>query len=775
MNLIHELNKGILKWYTFSLPCKVLCIGIDHDSNNVIAECLTEMGTDCFYLPMEQLSKEKFSFGKEEFDYAVLIGTIEYAENPAEILNIVRGSLKSSGVLLIGEDNRLGIRYFCGDRDPFTGRNFDGVENYLRISPADQQKMEGRLYSKAELSCILDQAGFEYKRFYSVFPNISRPQVLIAEDYVPNEELNIRIFPQYNFPDTVFLEEESLYSTLLKNHMFHSMANGFLIECPLNGVYSNALQITVSMDRGPENGMCTIIRKDNQVEKKALYREGIKKLYQLADNNNYLQSHGIHMIDARLENNSLVMPYVDGIPLVTYFRELLVSDKEEFLRKMDLFWNLIKSSSEHVPYEQINWECFEPGWEHRKADDPNKDKWRKIAFGTPEEQENLGVILKRGYIDLVVLNGFYKDSDFLFYDQELYVENLPAKAVLLRSIDFIYQYNGRFELILPRNELLKRYHLAEYQDLFYKFIWRFLGKLRNDEELSKYNKEHRRNAGIINTNRQRMNYSEEEYNHMFRDIFHHAEGRKIYLFGSGKFAEMFLSQFGGDFNVAGIVDNKEQKWGTQMGGIPVMSPEVLKTLDFAECKVIVCIKNYVPVIKQLKNMGIKNFSIYDSGIEYPRRIQVAANRSAEEKKKYNIGYVAGVFDLFHIGHLNLLKRAKEQCNYLIVGVVSDEGVRNHKRSNPEISFEERIEIVRACRYVDEAVEIPLNHGGTDEAYRRYQFDVQFSGSDYINDPGWIANKEFLQKHGADLIFFPYTESISSTKLKEIIRNKKKMS
>lgn len=399
MNLIHELNKGILKWYTFSLPCKVLCIGSELDSNNPIAECLIEMGTDCFYLPMKQINEESFSFQKEKYDYAVLIGSIEYARNPTKFLSVVRESLKSGGVLLIGSDNRLGIRYFCGDRDPFTGRNFDSVENYLRINPADRQEMEGRLYSKAELSYILKQAGFGNKRFYSVFPDISRPQVLISEDYVPNEEFNIRIFPQYNYPDTVFLEEESLYSTLLENNMFHSMANGFLIECPLNGVYSNTLQITVSMDRGPENGMCTIIRKDNQVEKRALYKDGVKKLYQLADNNKYLQKHGIHMIDARLDNNSLVMPFVDGIPLVTYFRELIKSDKEKFLSEMDNFWNLIKNSSEHVPYDQIDWECFEPGWEHRKADDPKKDKWRKIAFGTLEEQENLGVILKRGYIE----------------------------------------------------------------------------------------------------------------------------------------------------------------------------------------------------------------------------------------------------------------------------------------------------------------------------------------------------------------------------------------
>ena len=142
--------------------------------------------------------------------------------------------------------------------------------------------------------------------------------------------------------------------------------------------------------------------------------------------------------------------------------------------------------------------------------------------------------------------------------------------------------------------------------------------------------------------------------------------------------------------------------------------------------------------------------------------------SKKSAKKYNIGYIAGVFDLFHIGHLNLLRRAKEQCNYLIVGVVTDEGVIKHKKSSPKIPFEERIAIVRACRYVDEAVEIPLDQGDTDEAYRRYRFDVQFSGSDYADDPKWGAKKAFLQRHGADLVFFPYTEGISTTQLKDVI-------
>ena len=179
-------------------------------------------------------------------------------------------------------------------------------------------------------------------------------------------------------------------------------------------------------------------------------------------------------------------------------------------------------------------------------------------------------------------------------------------------------------------------------------------------------------------------------------------------------------------------------------------------------------------MRQLKEeYGIQNYSVYDSRQEYPRKLPAMVMQAGQETepKKYHIGYIAGVFDLFHIGHLNMFKRAKEQCDYLIVGVVTDESVMNNKKTMPCMSFEERIELVRACRYVDEAVELPTYNGDTDEAHRRYHFDVQFSGSDYAKDPEWLAKKAYLEKRGAEMVFFPYTQTTSSTKIKELIERK----
>lgn len=768
--IVKELPKGLVKWYPFKEGQNALYITGKTQIDVAIEEALQESGMSMVCVETAGLD----NLASEEYDYVVMTSALEQTEGMAEatgILKKVRRLLKEGGRLFMGMDNRLGIRYFCGDRDPYTRRNFDGIEGYIKADVSVYDRMKGRIYAKAEIRRMLEEAGFQCHMFYSVFPVLERPQIMFAEDYTPGEQLDIRIYPQYNCTDTIFLDEEKLYDTLVQNGMFHSMANGFWIECPLDGELSGINQITMSMDRGRRNAMFTIIRKDGYVEKKPVYEEGRYKLKALMENCVDLEKHEVRMVPMEVKKDACVMPYVKTQSTLEYLRNLLSQDKERFLQELDRFWEIILHSSEHVSYDEIDWENYVPGWEKKAPDDPLKDKWKKLAFGTQEERDSIGTILKKGYIDLIPLNSFYDGEDYIFYDQEIYVENLPAKTILARTIITIYMGNQYLNRILPAEELRERYGLNRCRQLFNRFTNRFLNRLRNDWILEDYHKGVRKNADMIHSNRQRMNYSAEEYDRIFRDIFRGTQNREIYLFGSGQFAALFLSQFRKDCDIAGIIDNNPDKWNTDMEGIPIYPPSRLEELEKGTYKVIVCIKNYMLVMEQLSGMGITDFSVYDASLTYARPRTVVADSGPEEKKekkKYNVGYVAGVFDLFHMGHLNLLRRAKEQCNYLIVGVVTDEGVRKYKHTVCVVPFEERMEILRSCRYVDEAVEIPLEYYDTDEAYRRYQFDVQFSGSDYADSPGWLAKKEFLQKRGADMVFFPYTQSTSSTKLKELI-------
>lgn len=773
--LIKELPKGVFKWYDFSKEGKFLYIvntkDVSVDNEDSIESLLSICGIQGKVLSVDDILNNEVA--NESYDYIIGIGIIESCSQIQKLMSFLYNALKENGRLLLGADNRLAIRYFCGDRDRFTGSVFDSIENYAHLGDKVVENFGGRAYSKVELEQMLDKAGFMNRVFYSVYPALERPQIMCSETYLPQEDLATRIVPQYNSPETVFLDEDRLYDTLINNGLFHIMANGFLIECCKASELTNAKQITISMDRGPENAMATILHKNDTVEKKALYDEGKNKIFQLKENHDYLKQQGIPVVETKIVNHSAVMPYIDGIIGTRYYENLIKSDKEKFCKKIDELWELILKSSEHVPYEEVDWDRFDPRWERRKADDPNRDKWRKVAFGTEEDRADLGVILKRGYIDLVSLNCFIVDDMPVFFDQELYVENLPAKVIMIRTIDFAVWSLIGVESTAVRDELYARYGLTKYQDLFHDYINVFMDKFRNDSKLSVYHSRYRKDYTVINCNRQRMNFSADEYQRLFYGLFRNAEGKKLYIFGSGNYAKHFISQYASDHEIAGILDNNPSKWGAELEGIPIYSPQYLMTLAPETYKVIICIKYYMPVVKQLKIMGVNSYGIYDSDLCLPdqRQLVIADKNTTEKPKKYHIGYISGVFDLFHVGHLNMFKRAKEQCDYLIVGVVSDESVMNSKKTMPFVPFEERIEMVRSCRYVDEAVAIPKDYGNADEAYKRYQFDVQFSGSDYENDPWWLSMREYLRKHGSDLVFFPYTQSTSSSKLKELIYKK----
>ena len=137
----------------------------------------------------------------------------------------------------------------------------------------------------------------------------------------------------------------------------------------------------------------------------------------------------------------------------------------------------------------------------------------------------------------------------------------------------------------------------------------------------------------------------------------------------------------------------------------------------------------------------------------------------EEKKKYKIGLLMGVFDLYHVGHLRLIQRAKEQCEYLRVAVLSDELVMHFKGFYPTIPLEERMEILRSVRYVDEVVPI-LDEISRLVEWERRPFDCFFSGDDYSGNAYWEWERQELRKKGSDIVFFPYTKEQSSTKIRK---------
>ena len=136
-----------------------------------------------------------------------------------------------------------------------------------------------------------------------------------------------------------------------------------------------------------------------------------------------------------------------------------------------------------------------------------------------------------------------------------------------------------------------------------------------------------------------------------------------------------------------------------------------------------------------------------------------------------VGYTTGVFDMFHIGHLNILKRAKEQCDYLIVGVSTDELVQHDKSKTPIIPFEERCAIVEAIKYVDKVV--PQCDKNKFNAWEKYKFDKMFVGSDWKGTDAWKHFEEQFAPIGVEIVYLDHTDGISSTILREKLNGEKK--
>lgn len=139
-------------------------------------------------------------------------------------------------------------------------------------------------------------------------------------------------------------------------------------------------------------------------------------------------------------------------------------------------------------------------------------------------------------------------------------------------------------------------------------------------------------------------------------------------------------------------------------------------------------------------------------------------------KKKVVGYTTGVFDMFHVGHLNILRKAKEQCDYLIVGVTTDELCLSYKHKAPIVPYEERRAIIEAIRYVDEVVpQIDRDKFG---AWERLHFNRMFVGDDWKGSELFSTVEKRFTEVGVDIVYFPYTKGTSSTILREKILSEK---
>lgn len=755
---LSELPNGLLGWYPFRTDSTILQIGswFGAFTEMLGSRCkrITVVESDTYRAAMTKIRLESignlevvdrtiFEYCQEcrrKFDYVIFAVDENKDEIPDKkaylaIIQAVKSILSMEGKLLMAVPNRFGAKYFSGEPDPNTKVRFDGMTGD-----------ESGLYrfSRAELLEFINGAGFLYSKIYYPMPDHRRTRLIYTEGLRPGTDMREKIDIYVDYKTERILDEPILVDHLIQNDVMPFFSNSFLIEAG-NTSCSNVIYSAISAERDRDKAFATNIYDNDMVEKIPLYPEGRAGIGRLLEHTRELSERGIPVLEMEEKNGRVVMRRVHAPSLSRYLRDATKKDAGVLVRSMDGLREYILRSSEHMPAEM--------------------NSMRHWAL-----EEEWGIILKKAYIEMIPVNCFYDQGEFLFYDQEFARENCPANYVLFRALRDMYFFASELEEIVPLETLMDRYGLTSTWEYYEQEEELFQTELRRRNVYSGFYHWIWFYGNVMKENRRKLDMQNGEYNCF--DPLYNLDGRRVILFGSGKIADYYLSKYGEAGRPIFIVDNNSDKWGTEKAGIEIKAPDALSKMMYGTYRVIIAIKDYEPVAEQLEEMGISVDSYrvlsWEIDILLPEKLTDTMSDG-----KYNIGYVTGVFDLFHIGHLNLLKNCKKRCHYLIAGVLTDELTEQDKAKRPFIPFEERMEIVKQCKYVDRVVAVDFHNTNKIDAWKELRYGCLFSGSDHEGQPYWTWLQRKLRTIGSDLEFFPYTKSTSSTMLQAAIKGRMK--
>lgn len=670
------LRQSILNWYEFKRDASLLEIHAEYGAlTGLFCQRCAMVTSIAATADEEEIllkrygKKENFHIIKgnlpevfqemdEQYDYIVAFGSIESADNPAAAISQWMQQLKPGGKLLLTAENRYGLKYFCGAKDPYTFIPFDGVNGYLGVLDGS-----GECLSRKELVTAIERAGVYKYQFYYPVPDSRMPQMIFSDRYMKGTNAAERLVDYHYEDESMVGVEHRIFSEMIDSGALPFMANSFLVELmneeeltgkgrfvkegKLDGKgklvneesLSDIIYAVITTDRGRERGTATTIRSTGVVKKRPLWPEGEANIQKLHEYTEELLQRGIPIVPTKIERDScgllLSMPYLDEEGLSTVMKRLAVEDHEKFVRIFDEIYGYILAASDGAEGEVS------------EREEPEREVSEREAL------KKGGKLLKKAYLDLAPCNCFYikEKGKLLFYDQEFVLENCPAQFAMFRTLKYCYASAMEMDREVPLKRMYKRYGIDK------RMIADFEKK-------------------------------EEEFIREVRSTDHY---RRIF------------------------------QWATP---------------------------DYVKICRRMREMA-------------------ALTAPKEEAKPYRIGYVPGVFDLFHTGHLQLLERCKARCEYLIVGVLTDELVEYYKGTKPVISYEDRARVIGALSVVDEV--IPVDFSNTDklDAWNQLHYDCHFSGDDHLKH--WDDVWEELKKRGSMMEFFPYTQGISSTQIREKLK------
>ena len=482
-----HIRKNILNWYPFKENASVLEIGcgmgaitgllcdkcarvtaVELSKRRATGTLLRCREKDNLEIIVGNMNDIEFT---EKFDYITLIGVLEYqgsythSENPyLDFLKKVKQLLKPDGKLLIAIENQYGLKYWCGAKEDHTGVPFEGMNQY------SLSKKQVRTFSKAALDELVKASGFNKTYFYYPMPDYKMPAVVYSQDYLP-KQANMMDVQYYYVPDmsTLVAQENKIYADVIQNGVFEFFANSFLVECTVNGEIGTVPFATMSSMRYPEYQIGTRFWQQDRVEKFLLYpQEGLAHLQQILENEQALKDRGLKVWNSEPGHNMVTTVYSKAPTL----EEVLLDayrkgDADKVYALFDSLYTQILQSSEEVSWEENIMYTF--------------------GLEIEPSQEQYGVILKTGYLDMIPRNAFWQDGEICWFDQEWTLENVPARFVFYRALLRFYNSYEEVNRVISISTMVQRYDLLKGWKEFKQLEDLFSGVVNDSLHMAEWN------------------------------------------------------------------------------------------------------------------------------------------------------------------------------------------------------------------------------------------------------------------------------------------------
>ncbi len=365
----------------------------------------------------------------QRFDVIVLVDILprvadgEKALTPyAAYLKSLLGYLKPQGRLLLAMDNRLGLKYACGARDPYSEELFGQLSGPVG---------SGRLFTKSELVDILSEAGFTHWNFYYPLPDYRLPQYIYTDAVLPDPSIGEIMLPYDSEPDTRILPEASMYEDAIRNGLFPGVANSFLVECGMTEDFCKTESVSIAFDCAPAYSIATCREGDHYI-KKPIVPAAQQGLREIAENLDALRQRGLDVVPSTLSEGRLLTPRYHAPTMAAWLKSATPRDRSAVLGALERLWAAILQSSPPVP----------------DADNCMK----KLDAGA-----DWGVILSRAYLNMTPDNIFYENGQPTFFNQGLFRENCPAKYQMFLAV---YDNTDVLSRLGVLDEVKERYGLV---------------------------------------------------------------------------------------------------------------------------------------------------------------------------------------------------------------------------------------------------------------------------------------------------------------------------